>query len=93
MFSMNSANSMTMIFIITAKGLDPVTSVSARQDLQIEPNSCFIGLSYSLNSLNSMKVLLHLEKTPLILFHVISISSENMRCAQSSTKRTDEYFS
>ena len=53
MFSMNSANSMTMIFIITAKGLDPVTSVSARQDLQIEPNSCFIGLSYSLNSRES----------------------------------------
>ena len=65
MFSMNSANSMTIIFVITVKGLDPVTSVSARQDLQIEPNSCFIGLSYSLNSLNSMKVLLHLEKNSI----------------------------
>ena len=36
-----------------------------RQDLKIQPNSCFSDLSDSvnlLNSLNSMKVLLHLEK-------------------------------
>ena len=46
MFSMNSVNSMTIIFVITVKGLDPVASVLARQDLQIEPNSCFIGLTY-----------------------------------------------
>ena len=35
-----------------------------RADLYTEPNSCFSDSSDYLNSLNSMKVLLHLEKTP-----------------------------
>ena len=36
----------------------------------IEPNSCFSDLSVSLNSLNSVKDLLHLGKTPLALIFV-----------------------
>ena len=36
-----------------------------RLDLYIEPNSCLSDLSDSLKSLNSMKVLHHLGKTPL----------------------------
>ena len=36
-----------------------------RADPYTEPNSCFSDSSDSLNSLNSMKVPLHLEKTPL----------------------------
>ena len=38
-----------------------------RQDLQLELNSCYSDLSDSLNSLNSMKVLLHLGKTNSVL--------------------------
>ena len=52
MFTMNSANSMTKMFVITVKGLVPATScvrdqdaatvdTRKRQDLQIVPNSCF----------------------------------------------------
>ena len=37
-----------------------------RADPYTEPNSCFSDSSDSLNSLNSMKVALHLEKTPII---------------------------
>ena len=36
-----------------------------RADPYTEPNSCFSESSDSLNSLNSMKVPLHLEKTPM----------------------------
>ena len=36
-----------------------------RAEPYTEPNSCFSDSSDSLNSLNLMKVLLHLEKTPL----------------------------
>ena len=36
-----------------------------RADPYTEPNSCLSDFSDSLNSLNSLKVLLHLEKTPL----------------------------
>ena len=36
-------------------------------DPYTEPNSYFSDSSHSLNSLNSMKVLLHLEKTPMCL--------------------------
>ena len=36
-----------------------------RADPYTEPNSCFSDSSDSLNSLNSMKVPLHLEKTPV----------------------------
>ena len=38
-----------------------------RADPYTEPNSCFSDSSDSLNTLNSMKVPLHLEKTPLNL--------------------------
>ena len=37
-----------------------------RADPYTEPNSCFSDSSDSLNSLNSMKVPLHLEKTPML---------------------------
>ena len=37
-------------------------------DPYTEPNSCLSDFSDSLNSLNSAKVLLHLEKTPVNLF-------------------------
>ena len=36
-----------------------------RQDLEIELNSCFSHYQFSLNSLNSLKVTLHLGKTQL----------------------------
>ena len=39
------------------------------QDLKIERNSCFSDLSGSLNSLNSMKVLLLLGKTPMYVLN------------------------
>ena len=39
-----------------------------RADPYIEPNSCLSDFSDSLNSLNSLKVLLHLEKTPLYCY-------------------------
>ena len=39
-----------------------------RADPYIEPNSCFSDFSDSLNSLNSVKILLHLGKTPLACF-------------------------
>ena len=44
---------------------DSITQQS-RADLHTEPNSCLIDFSDSLNSLNSLKVLLHLEKTPML---------------------------
>ena len=37
-----------------------------RADPYTEPSTCFSDFSDSLNSLDSMKVLLHLEKTPLL---------------------------
>ena len=40
---------------------------SNRADPNTEPKSCFSDSSDSLNSLNSMKVTLHLEKTPMYL--------------------------
>ena len=43
-----------------------------RADPYTEPNSCFSDSSDSLNSLNSMKVPLHLEKTPM---SVVGLSS------------------
>ena len=76
MFSLNSANSVTKIFVITVKGsnLPPLVletmmlphhrqDTRERQGLLFEPNSCFSDLS---NSLNSKKVLLHLGKTVLL---------------------------
>ena len=41
-----------------------------RQDLLIEPNSCFSDLSDFLSSLNSMKALLHSGKNPLSDFRI-----------------------
>ena len=46
-----------------------------RADPYTEPNSCLSDFSDSLNSLNSMKVLLHLEKTPLILKWIFLIQT------------------
>ena len=44
-----------------------------RADPYTEHNSCFSDSSDSLNSLNSMKVPLHLEKTPLNpMFHTFA---------------------
>ena len=80
--SLNSANSVTKIFIIAVKGLKAATScvrdqgattaparhMCERQDLCIEPNLCFSDLSDCLNllnSLNSVKILLHSGKTPM----------------------------
>ena len=83
MLSLNSANSVTKIFVITVKGLKPVTSCVKDQDattvparhmrdriLKFSPIHASVKLSDSLNSLNSLnlvKVLLHLGKTPLLL--------------------------
>ena len=62
----------SLIFFITVKVLEPVTSCVKDQDgttcERIEPNSCFSDLSVSLNSLNSLnsiKVLLCLGKNPM----------------------------
>ena len=41
-----------------------------RADPCTEPNSCFSDSSYSLNSLNSMKVPFHLEKT--LMFYLLA---------------------
>ena len=41
------------------------TDTSDREDSKIDPDSCLTDFSDSLNSLNSVKVLLHLGKTPL----------------------------
>ena len=76
MFSLNSANSVTKKLKIKRKiaRLESRTSCvrdrddTTRADPYTEPNSCLSDFSDSLNSLispNSMKVLLHLEKTPL----------------------------
>ena len=46
-----------------------------RADPYIEPNSYFSDFSDSLNSLNSVKVLLHLGKTPMIMCVFIFIIS------------------
>ena len=43
-----------------------------RQDLLIEPNSCFSDLSDSLHLLNSLKVLLHLGKTTISFLVFVS---------------------
>ena len=81
MLSLNVLNPVTKI-CLQLKGLEPATScvrdqdattvpvqdTCERQDLKIEPNSCFIDLSdslISLKSLHSMKVLLHLGKTSI----------------------------
>ena len=42
-------------------------ATSNRADPYSEPNSCLSDFSDSLNSLNSMKVLLHLEKTLMFM--------------------------
>ena len=80
MLSLNSLNSVTKKLKSKRKiaGLEPRIScvsdlplshraTSTRADPYSEPNSCLSDFSDSLNSLNSMKVLLHLEKTPLNL--------------------------
>ena len=70
MISLHPANSVTKIFVITVKGFEPTTQLPLvldtkllpqhqqdtfeRQDLYIEPNSCFRDLSDSLNLLNSV---------------------------------------
>ena len=63
MFSLNSANSVTKVFIIVAKEFEPATSCGrdndastapTRQDLQIDSNPCFSDPPDSLNSLNSL---------------------------------------
>ena len=81
MFSLNSTNSVTEIFVITAKRLEPATSCARDQDATTAParhvrdrifklSPIFSDLSdplKSLTSLNLMKVLPHLEKTPMFL--------------------------
>ena len=65
MFSLNSANSVTKIFVIIVKGLNLLSLVletrmlpqhqkdtCERQHLQTDVNSCFSDLSDYLNSLN-----------------------------------------
>ena len=45
-----------------------------------EPYSCFSDLSDSLNSLNSMKVPLHLGKTPIILSISCPLTDVTHKC-------------
>ena len=76
MGSLNSANSVTKIPIEPAtscvRDKDAIAvpaGTCERQDLYIEPSSCFSDLSDSLNwlkSLNSMKVLLDSGKSPKV---------------------------
>ena len=52
MFSLNSLNSMTKIFVITVKGFEPTTSSVRDQDATTAParhmpNSCFIDYTSS----------------------------------------------
>ena len=53
--------------ISCVRDIDDTTRPHNRADPYTESNSCFSGSSDSLNSLNSMKVPLHLEKTPIRL--------------------------
>ena len=85
MFSLNLLHSVTKKIINQKGGLQgwnpgsPVWETETlplshratgnRPDPYTEPNSCLSDFSDSLNSLNSMKVLFHLEKTPLYLYY------------------------
>ena len=53
-----------------------------RGDPYTEPNSCLSDFSDSLNSLNSAKVLLHLEKTPVNLFSCFWNSTKSEKCPE-----------
>ena len=89
MFLLSSANSVTKLFV--CKRARTCHLLCLRQEcdhgiskthvrdgiFKFEPNSCFSDLSDSPNSLNSLKVLLHLGKTPLILFFPIRVSFTN----------------
>ena len=88
--SLNSLISVTKIFVITVKGFETATSCVRDWDATTVPArhmwgtgslnwaqvmlQRFIRFQNSLNSLNSMKVLLHLGKTPL--FSYKSLCSE-----------------
>ena len=74
MFSLNSLNSVTKIFVIAVKGLEPATSCVRDQDATraaaIESNLWLSDLSDSLNLLNSlgsMKVLLNSGKNSNVI--------------------------
>ena len=88
MFSLNSANSVTKKLKSKRKlaGLEPRTSCVREQILTL--NSCLSDFSHSLNSLNSvnlMKLLLYLEKTPVGMYESITV------CCKIMT-RHDVYF-
>ena len=78
MLSLNSLNSVTKKIKIKKEGCRVGTqdllckrqrlyhsATDNRADPYTKPNSCLSDFSDSLNSLNSVKVLLHLEKTPM----------------------------
>ena len=58
-----------------------------RADLYTKPNSCFSDSSDSLNSLNSMKVPLHLEKTPIACYFISGISSQMSNYQEQQTSK------